>query len=212
MRRACLIVFCLSLLLPVTAQQVVDRIIARIGEDILMLSELRELRAFQQLVEGRSAGRQELFEQLVRQWIVVSEARAASFPPPEPQQVTAALEQLAGSFGSPEAWRARLRDNGLTEAAVRRLLERQLYVASYLDYKFRPATTVGENEIETYYQQEYVPQMRARNQTPPPMEDVREQIHELLVQREISRRALQWLEEARGQVKIEILDESLKGS
>lgn len=210
MRRACLILLCFSLLLPTAAQQVVDRIIARIGEDILMLSELRELRAFQQLVEGRSADRHELFEQLVRQWIVISEARAANFPPPEPQQVTAAFEQLAGSFGSPEAWRARLRDAGLTEAAVRRLLERQLYVATYLDYKFRPATTVEEQEIETYYRQEYVPQMRARSQTPPPLEDVRERIRELLVQREISRRALRWLEEARGQVRIEILDESLK--
>ncbi len=210
MRRACLLSLGFFLLLPAAAQQVVDRIIARIGEDILMLSELRELRSFQQLVEGRSAGRQELFEQLVRQWIVVSEAEAANFPRPEQQQVKAAFAQLAGSFGSPEAWRARLRDTGLTEAAARRLLERQLYVANYLDYKFRPAITIEENEIEMYYEQEFIPQMRARNQQLPPAEDVREQIRELLVQREISRRASRWLEEARGQVKLEILDESLK--
>ncbi len=201
---------CLGLLLPVAAQQVVDRIIARIGDDILLLSELEELRAFQQLIEGRSAGRPELFEQLVRQWIVVTEAEAANFSRPAPPQVEAAFTQLADSFGSRDTWQARLREAGLTEATVRRLLERQLLVSSYLDYKFRPALTIEESAIERYYQEELIPQMRTRNQPPPELESVREPIRELLAQREISRRATQWLETARAQVRVEILDESLK--
>lgn len=210
MRRLGWISFCLIWLLPLAAQQVVDRIIARIGDDILMLSELEELRAFQQLIEGRSAGRPELFEQLVRQWIVVTEAEAVNFPRPAPAQVEAAFAQLADSFGSRETWQARLREAGLTEAAIRRLLERQLLVSSYLDYKFRPALTIEESAVERYYQEELIPQMRTHNQAPPPLDSVREQIRELLTQREISRRATQWLETARAQVRVEIMDKSLK--
>ena len=210
MRRTGWISFCLLWLLPLAAQQVVDRIIARIGDDILMLSELEELRAFQQLIEGRSAARPELFEQLVRLWIVVTEAEAVNFPHPAPAQVEAAFAQLADSFGSREAWQARLREAGLTEAAVRRLLERQLLVSSYLDSKFRPALTIEETAIQRYYEEELIPQMRTRNQPLPPLDRVREQIRELLTQREISRRATQWLETARAQVRVEILDESLK--
>ncbi|MCL6480441.1 MAG: hypothetical protein K6U02_01820 [Firmicutes bacterium] len=209
MRRFRWISLGLGWLLLVATQQVVDRIIARIGDDILLQSELEELRAFQQLIEGRSAGRPELFEQLVRQWIVVTEAEAARFSPPAPPQVEAAFAQLADSFGSRETWQARLREAGLTEAAVRRLLERQLLVSSYLDYKFRPALTIEESEIERYYQQELIPQMRTRHQSPPELESVREQIRELLAQREISRRATQWLETARAQLRVEILDASL---
>lgn len=187
------------------AQEVVDRIVVRIEQDILTLSEVRELVRFQQLVEGRAVDEERALEQLIEQWIVKSEADAARFPRPAEARIENDVAQLRGRFSSPEAWRARLAELGLSEAAVKCLLERQLLLARYLDYKFRPAAQVEAEEVERYYRETLLPQLLARGQPAPPLADVEEQIREVLTQREISERAARWLDETRQRLRIERL-------
>ena len=187
------------------AQQVVDRIVARINGDVLTLSEMRELAGFQQLTSATRASDDELLRQLVDQWIVSTEASAERFPRPAPAVVSQAMERLEKQLASPEALRSRLGEVGLAEAAARRLLEQQIYLLQFLDQKFRAAAQVEPAQIDAYYRQELVPQLAARGQQAPPLESVREQIRELLVQREISRLAARWLEESRANVKVEVV-------
>lgn len=193
----------LAWLAPAAGQQVVDRIIARLDNDILTLSELRELERFQRLVEGRAADEDALLRQLLEQWIVENEAAATRFPRPTAERVEQELTRLAGQFGSADDYRARLAESGLTESAVRRLLERQLYLGAYLDYRFRPAVSIEDAEIESYYRSELVPRLAAEGREPPPLSQVAERIRELLVEREISARAAEWLEESRARLRVE---------
>jgi len=186
-------------------QQVVDRIVARIEDDIITLSELRELARFQQLVGDGASDHEQLLRQAVEQWIVQAEANLAQYPRPSGDRIEREMERVRSQFASPEAYQARLRELGLTEAAVRRLVERQLYLAGYLDYRFRPAAAVEPAAIEAYYQGELVPQLAARGQAAPPLEQVEEQIREVLIQRQISERAARWLDEVRPRLKIEVL-------
>ncbi len=188
----------------VRAQVLVDRIEARVDGDIILLSEMRELSLYQQLVNGRSDDRDALLKELIEQSIVKTEATAAAFPSPTDADEERALAELAKHFASREAFEARLRELGLSDSAVRRLLVQQILSARYLDYKFRPAAQVDRAEIEKYFQEEFVPQFQARGQAPPPLDAVRDQIRELLVQRGISRRAAQWLDEARSRLKVVI--------
>lgn len=193
----------LAWLAPAAGQQVVDRIIARVDDDILTLSELRELERFQRLVEGRAADQEALLRQLLEQWIVENEAAATRFPRPTAARVEQELKRLAGQFGSAEDYRARLAEFGLTESAVRRLLERQLYLGAFLDYRFRPAVSIEDAEIESYYHSELLPRLKVEGREPPPLSRVAEQIRDLLVEREISARAAEWLEEARARLRVE---------
>lgn len=186
------------------AQRVVDRIVARLEDDIITLSEVRELGRFQQLVEGRSASGEELLRQLIEQWIVASEATASRFPRPVETDVNREMARLEQQFPSLEAYRARLRELGLADDTVRRLLARQLWLTRYLDYKFRPATQVADAQIERYYREELAPRLAAGNQAVPVLEQVREQIREVLTQRDINQRVERWLEEARPQLRIEV--------
>lgn len=186
------------------AQQVVDRIVARVEGEILTLSEMRELGCFQQLMGSPSAGKDELLRQLIEQWIVHTEATASRFARPAPDEVQRQLAAIEKDAGSPEAFRARLRGLGLSEAALRRLLERQLYLARYLDYKFRPAAQVEPAEIEAYYRDDLAPRLRAGGKHVPPLDEVQEQIREVLTQRKISERAARWLDESRQRTRIEI--------
>jgi len=205
MRRAILISILLFGLAPVlSAQRVVDRIVARIEDDIITLSEVRELGRFQQLIEGHSEAGPKLLEKLIEQWIVASEAEASRFPHPATKDVSQELARLEQQSGGPNAFRARLGELGLTQAEARRQLGRQVWLTRYLDYKFRPAAQIDDAQIERYYRDELAPHLTAGGQTVPPLDDVREQIRELLVQRDISQRADRWLEETRPRLHIEL--------
>ena len=64
------------------AQDVIDRIVARVESDIILLSDVRALERYQQLVDGKSESDAQVLDRLIDQWIVRNEAATASFPRP----------------------------------------------------------------------------------------------------------------------------------
>ena len=195
-----------------SAQQIVDRIVARVEGDIITQSELRELAAFERLVADSSARRaaadSELLGRAIEQWIVATEATAARYPRPSPEDVDREMTRLEKSLAEPGHLAPRLRQAGLTRAALARLLERQLFLARYLDYKFRPAAQVEPEAIRRHYEQKLLPVLRGKGQPIPTLDDVQDQIRELLVQMEISARAARWLDETRSRLRIQIEPEA----
>jgi hypothetical protein len=221
MRRALLILVCVGwLAAPVAGRpgawaqssapeaggaQSVDGVAARIEDDVLLESEVRELGAFQQLVDGRPKPRTDRIRELADQWIVRGEIEAAKYPPPSAADVDRAYAQLAAQFSSPEEFTKRCAAAGLAEAAVRRMLAQQLHLSRFLDYRFRPAAQIDAKQVNAYYQDEFSPQLKARNQSIPPLANVEDTIREVLIQRAISDRATQWLDDTRTRLKIDIV-------
>jgi hypothetical protein len=185
--------------------QTVDGVAARIEDDILMESEVRELGAFQQLVDGSAKPREELIRELADQWIVRGEIETAKYPPPSAADVDRAYTQLAGQFGSPEEFAKRSAAAGLSETAVRRMLRQQIFLSRFLDFRFRPAAQIDSKQIEDYYNDQLVSQLKAKNQAIPPLDDVEDTIREVLVQRAINDRATQWLDDTRSRLKIDVM-------
>ena len=186
--------------------RVVDRIAARIEGDIILLSQVRELGAFQQLVEGRAESDNRLLAELIEQWMVQTEANESHFPQPAQPEVDRELARLVAQFGSPEAYAAKLHGLGLSAAQVRQLLARQIYVERYIDYKFRPSAQIQSADIANYYQKELLPELAKKNQPAPTprLADVEGQIRELLTQRAITDLATKWLDETKSRLKIEV--------
>jgi hypothetical protein len=197
---------------PAAGQQVVDRIVARVEGDVLLLSDLRELGQFQKLLGGEAEAEAKRLDELIDQWIVEREAQAAHFTPPSDADVSSAVQQLEKSLGGTPTYQKRMGELGLTSTAVRRLLGQELFFNRYFDYKFRPAAQVDSDAEQKYYDAEFTKELTARGQKVPPIDSVREQIHELLVQQDISARAAQWLTESRSRLKIEIVPEAAAGS
>lgn len=189
---------------PLIAQTVVDRIVARVEDDIIAWSDVRELGRYQELLGRHAASEDELLNLLIDQWIVNAEASAGQFPLPAESEITQEKERIEKSLGGAKTCRARMREVGLSEAAFDALVTRQLYLTRYLDYKFRPTARVSDKEIETYYREELGPSLAKRGETPPALDAVRETVRELLIQREISARASTWMKESRQRLKIEI--------
>jgi len=189
---------------PAAAQQVIDRIAVKIEGDIILLSEVRDLAAYQQLVDGHAEPDAKLVSELIEQWMVNNEATGARFPSPAESEINREAAKIASQFPSPAAYQARLKELGITEQTVRRIVTEEIYMARYLDYKFRPVIRVDDAAIEAYYKQQLTPQLQAKNQPVPPLANVTEQIHEVLVQQGIDSRAATWFDETKARMKIEI--------
>src|SRR5580693_4437175 len=181
----------------------IDGVAARIEDDVILESEVRELAAFQVLSDGQSKPRNELLRELADQWIVRGEANTAKFPFPSADEVENAYRQFVKQFPALEEFQKRLAAVDLTEAAVKRILAQQLYLAHFLDYRFRAAAQIDSKEVEKYYNQEFAPQLKARNETVPPLDDVEDTIREVLIQRAISDRAAKRMSESRDKLKLD---------
>lgn len=195
-----------AIAMPRSAQQaqIVDAIVVRIEDDIITLSELRELAAYQQLLDGRSQSNEEIRSELIEQWVVNNEARTTGFPLPAQTEVDRELSRVETSFSSPAVYQQRLEAIGLPVAAVRRIITRQIYLARYLDYKFRSSIQVSDAAIADYYRDHLVPELHAKVQQPPPLTDVTEQIREVLIEQGVNERTAAWFDETKPRLKIEL--------
>ncbi len=202
-------------LLPVPgridAQEVIDRIVARVETDIILLSDVRQLSRYQAFLDGKAQSDADILNRLIDQWIVRNEASVARFPQPSDEDVSRSVERLKRSFASPAEFQERQNQSGISDDEIRRFVRAQLYLSNYLDSRFRPAIQIDEKAIDDFYRTRVVPRAESRGQTPPTLENARDFIQEALVQRAINEQADRWLKESRTRVRVEImLDEKPK--
>jgi hypothetical protein len=199
-------------LLPVPgrlrAQEMIDRIVARVETDIILLSDVRQLSRYQMFLDGKAQSDEEILNRLIDQWIVRNEASVARFPQPSEEDVNRSIERLKRSFSSPQEFEARQKQSGITDDEIRRFVLAQLYLSNYLDSRFRPAIQIDEKDIEDFYKTRVVPRAESRGQTPPTLDNARDFVQVALVQRAINEQADRWLKESRTRVRVEtMLDE-----
>jgi hypothetical protein len=195
----------------VRAQEVIDRIVARVETEIILQSDVRQLSRYQAFLDGKPQSDADILNRLIDQWIVRSEAGVARFPQPSDEDVNRSIERLKRSFSSPEEFQTRQKQSSITDDEIRRFVRAQLYLSNYLDSRFRPSIQIDEKAIDDFYRSRVVPRAESRNQTPPTLENTRDFIQEALVQRAINEQADLWLKESRSRVRVEtMLDEKSK--
>jgi hypothetical protein len=193
------------------AQEVIDRIVARVENEVILMSDVHQLAEYQIFVDGKAESDAQILDRLIDQWIVRTEATASRFPQPSEEDVARSLARLKRSFSSPEEFEERKKQSGLSEDEIRRELMSQLYLSNYLDSRFRASIQIDDKAIEDFYKNRVVPRAEARGQTPPTLEAAHDFIQEALVQRAINEQADKWLKESRTRVRVEnLLDENTK--
>lgn len=208
MRGLAIRVVLISLLMSAAAgqlesQEIVDRIAARIENDIILMSDILALSRYQQFLDGKSETDSQILDRLIDQWIVRTEATISRFPQPSAAEIARSMETVRKSFASTEEYEAREKQFGLSDVEVREMAAAQLYLSSYLDSRFRPGVQIDPKTVEDFYQKSVVPLAKARGQEPPPLDTARDLIQEALVQRGINDQADQWLIESKARLHIE---------
>jgi hypothetical protein len=198
-------------LLGAQEQETVDRIVARVENDIILLSDIQVLSRYQQFVDGKSETDAQVLDRLIDQWIVRTEADVAHFQKPSDAEIDRGTQRLEKSFTSAEQYQTRKKQCGLNDSEIRAIVASQLYLSNYLDSRFRPGVQIDPKTIEEFYKTALVPRAEARGQEPPSLDAARDAIEEALVQSGINEQADRWLKESRVRLHIEkFLDEGAK--
>ena len=207
-------------LLTVTAQQVVDKMVATVNAGVLpechqicliTYSDLLWQLALQpnsQLDNPTSLDLTRALHLLTDQRLILQEAEKLPSIAPTSEEVTAARNEFVKLFPSEPEFQQRLRRVGLTAEKLNEILEQRVRIEKYLDFRFRNFVVITQKEIADYYTQVYVPRLRARapGQIVPTLEEARVEIEKTLTEAKIESDTDAFLDNARERAEIVILN------
>ena len=201
-RVACVLHFALCMLnySAVSAQQLLDRVLARIGTEAITQTDVEALLEFG-LIDARSPTDPAAVQQAIDRHLTLNEV--ARFPPSEPpanevEQQLATMKARVGDRLEPL-----MRVTGLDESRVRGLARDTLRIRSYIQQRFGIKAQVGEDEARKYFDEHR--DEFTRNGMPLTFEeaaaDARQRAAAVRVQSAIA----QWLQDLRGRSDVVIV-------
>jgi hypothetical protein len=164
---------------PLSAQ-VLERILAVVGDTPVLLSEVALLERL------RGLSREAALELAIDQRLMLAEAQrvaAASVTPEEEQQ---AYESLRARFSAADEE---------SEAELRRLASRELRVLRYIEYRFRPLVRVDDAGLLRAWALEHP-------EAPPPARAEAEALRARLESRDLDAKVEAWVAELRAAAEI----------
>jgi hypothetical protein len=204
------VVLAILLGLPVIATAVlVDRIAVIAADRAIKDSDIqREIRVVSFLNKEKpdlsATGRKEAAQRLIDQTLIRRDIELARYSVADPKEVDHLYQQVRARYGSPEAFQSALRQAGITDAELRRALTWQVTVLRFIEQRFRPATSVSEQQARNYYQQH---RASFQNAT---FAQARPRIEDVLRGNEVNQAFEAWLEQTRSNIRIRYLEEELR--
>ena len=136
-------------LTPLHAQQVIDRVVARIGGDVVTLSDVRAAAGLGIVAAPQGDALQPALNQLVERRLVLIEVQR--FPPPEPAAAAVDAELAAIRMRAGAALTQLMRSTGLDDMRLRETARENVRISAYLDQRFGTTVQVTDDEVDRYY-------------------------------------------------------------
>jgi hypothetical protein len=137
------IVMFLLWLSPVTAQQLLDRIVARVNGTAITLTDVNAAIALG--IVGSSSA----IDQLIDRQLVLAEV--ARFLPPEPPASAVAVEAGSLTTNAGPELAGVMASTGVDEARIREMARENLRIQAYLTQRFGVTPQLTEEEVAQYY-------------------------------------------------------------
>jgi peptidyl-prolyl cis-trans isomerase SurA len=190
---------------------VLDRIAAIVNGQIILQSDCDDAIQYDAFVTKRpldtisSADRKAALDHLIDQELLREQMRTPGSTQPAGVEIEAQIKEMREQYEpkSDAEWKALLAAHRLTEDELRVHVTLQLELARLVDIHLRPAANISSKNIESYYRQELLPQLRQSGAKEVPLAEVSPKIKELLTQQKISELLVAWLQELRTGSKIQ---------
>jgi len=167
----------LLLAVAVPGAEVLDRVLAVVSGDLILMSDVRAARTFGFVtVEGDDPDGQAL-TRLIDRALILAEVERFAPPEPEAAAVDRGVAALRPRFPSQEAFAAALALTGIEERHLREYVRQDLRMNAYLDQRFT-SVPPGEEEIGRYYRDH--PDLYTRNGVLRPFDAARPEIVQTL--------------------------------
>ncbi|HEY7402742.1 MAG TPA: SurA N-terminal domain-containing protein [Candidatus Angelobacter sp.] len=212
------------LLLPLSAwaqPQVVDRMVAVVNKRVILQSELDQAARVEFLLQGKpitgltQAGISAVLDQLIDRALLDQQIVNSAILDPTAEELAAKVREVRANIPgglNDDRWKATLAGYGLTQQDLEEQLASQARILRFVDLRFRGLVRVEKDAIETYYQQQFVPEMQKRNATAPPLAEVSDKIEQILVEQRVDGLLTEWLKTLRAQAHIETMTPASPGS
>jgi peptidyl-prolyl cis-trans isomerase SurA len=202
----------LACALSAGAAEVIDRIVATVNGQIILQSDWEESLRYEALSSGRPLdrltpdARKAALDRLIDQELLREQIRGSDSPYSSPEQVAqriAEIRKLYPNVESETGWRAVLATYGFTEQEIERRVAVELELTGLVDSRLRPTVNIDSKSIESYYNQELLPQLRQSGGHNVPLAEVTGKIKELLTQKKITQLLTTWLQNLRAGSEIQ---------
>ena len=202
---ACSIVL-FAIALPSRAGDVLDRIVATVNNHIILQSEWQDAVRYEAFVSGRaldqvsSADRKAALDHLIDQELLREQMRSSGFPHASGEEVQKTIQEIRKRYATAESeagWQTELQRYGLTESELKKRVTLQVDLMGLVDSRLRPNVIIDSKSIESYYNQELLPQLRRSGAEQVPLAEVTPKIKELLTQQKMNQMLVAWLQDLR---------------
>lgn len=195
--------------------QTIDRIIATVNKQPLLLSDWYSSMRIQAFLNGRDVNsytekdRKAELSRLIDRELLLQQMQADYSPSPKEisEKVRSLRAQLKGAENE-EGWRQQLAAYGIGQGDVEESIRMQLQILRFIDLRLRPTVRVDEEAIENYYREAFLPAMKKSGSQPQPLQQVRFKIRELLVQQKMDGVLETWLTNLRSQSEVHIASDA----
>jgi hypothetical protein len=121
--------------------EVIDRVLAVVAGDLIMMSDVRAARDFGIANPGTASDPiRAVLVQLIDRALILDEVDRYAPPEPAAEQIDAALTLVRGRFESLRTFDATLARDGLDEQQLREIVRQNLRIQSYLNQRFAAET------------------------------------------------------------------------
>jgi len=205
---ACII--CLAIALPSHAGDVLDRIVATVNNHIILQSEWQDAIRYEAFLSGRPLDqvkpedRKAALDRLIDQELLREQMRSSDFPHASSEVVDQRMQEIRRQYSAENeaGWKTALARYGLTEDELRRRVALQQDLLGLVDARLRPNVIIDSKSIESYYNQELLPQLRQSGAQQVPLAEVTPKIKELLTQQKMNQMLIAWLHDLRSGSRI----------
>jgi hypothetical protein len=194
-----------------SAGEVIDRIVATVNGHIVLQSDWEDALCYEAFMAGHSLSqitadeRKSALDRLIDQELLREQMASSDFQHATPEEVADRIAEVRNQYpgaSTDSAWQALLFHYGLTESELRKRVALELDLLRLVDARLRPSVQIDSNSIESYYNQELLPQLRQRGAHEVPLAEVTPKIRELLTQQKMNQLLTAWLQNLRASSEI----------
>jgi peptidyl-prolyl cis-trans isomerase SurA len=195
----------LFLALLAGASDVLDRIVATVNGHIILQSDWVDAQRYEAFANGLPPDRapddpKATLDKLIDQELLREQMGSASFPHAGDEEAAKRIAEMRVQYpdaATEQGWKAVLARYALTEEELKRRVTLELDVLRLVDSRLRPSVQIDSKTIESYYNQELLPQLRHSGAQAVPLAEVSPKIKEILTQQKMNELLVAWLQNLR---------------
>ncbi|HTV65047.1 MAG TPA: SurA N-terminal domain-containing protein [Bryocella sp.] len=197
--------------LPAAAGEVLDGVVASVNRHPILRSDWDEAVRFEAFMQQRPVSqmtetdRIRALQRLIDRQLLSAQMGDANYMRPSEeklQQDVAKLRAQVPNGNDDEAWRRLLASYGLNEASLKQHLATEVQVMDFIEVRLRPSVHINADEIEAYYKNQLIPDLKQNGGKVVPLDEVKPRIQELLTEQHIDELLDAWLHNLRQQADI----------